>query len=102
MKLQLSDADPGPSAFAPDSSSAYLLLNDVSQGVRQVDAVDLESFLVQGVTVGSPPVALGVVPATSRVFVAQSHPLGRVTFIEMASLALKTVTGFELNSYVIE
>ena len=102
VKLQLSDADPGPSAFAPDSSSAYLLLNDVSQGVRQVDAVDLESFLVQGVTVGSPPVALGVVPATSRVFVAQSHPLGRVTFIEMASLALKTVTGFELNSYVIE
>jgi DNA-binding beta-propeller fold protein YncE len=102
VKLQLSDADPGPSAFAPDGTSAYLLLSDLSKGVRQIDAIDLLSFLVQGVTVGSPPVALGVVPATSRVFVAQSHALGRVTFIDMATLALKTVTGFELNSYVIE
>ncbi len=102
VKLQLVAADPGPSAFAPDSRSAYLLLSDPGQGVRAVEAIDLESFLVRGVSMGSPPVAVGVVPATSRVFVAQSHPMGRVTFIEMGSLATKTVTGFELNSYVIE
>ena len=87
---------------APDGRSAYLLLSDPVRAVRQVDAIDLQSFLVQAVSVGSPPVAVGVVPATSRVFVAQSHQLGRVSFIDLETLALKTVTGFELNNYIIE
>jgi len=102
VKLQLADADPGQVAFAPDSLSAYLLLSDTTKNVRAVDAIDLESFLIDTVTVGSPPVAVGVVPATQRVYVAQSHPLGRVTFLEQGTHATKTVTGFELNSYVIE
>jgi DNA-binding beta-propeller fold protein YncE len=101
-KLQLTSADPGPVAFAPDSLMAYLLLNDSALDIRTVEAIDLGSFLVQSVTVGSPPVAIGVMATTSMVYVAQNHPLGRVTFIDMDSHQTKTVTGFELNSHIIE
>ncbi len=101
-RLQITEADPGQLAFAPDGKAAYLLLSNPAAGLRAVDAIDLTSFLCDTVSVGSPPVSVGVVPATQRVFVAQDHPLGRVTFLDTGTLATKTVTGFELNSYVIE
>lgn len=102
VKLQLTDADPGQLAIAPDSASAWLLLADATRNVRSVEAIDLSSFLVDSLTLGSLPVSVGIVPTTQRVYVAQSHPLGRVTFIDMSSHQTRTVTGFELNSYVIE
>jgi DNA-binding beta-propeller fold protein YncE len=102
-KLVLTPTDPGQVAFAPDSASAYLLLNDLQQGIRAVEAIDLQAFQVDDVTLGSPPAALGVISATKTVYVAQSHPLGRVTFIAMdKDHGTKTVTGFELNSHIIE
>jgi len=101
-KLVLTATDPGDVAFAPDSASAYLLLSDAAKGVRSVEAIDLGAFLVDSISLGSPPVALGVLATTRAVYVAQSHDLGRVTFVDMDSHGTKTVTGFELNSYVIE
>jgi DNA-binding beta-propeller fold protein YncE len=102
IKLQLTDADPGPLAFSPDSLTGYLLLNDPSRSVRSVEALDLKSFLVSSIGLGSPPVSVGVMAATRKVYVTQSHPLGRVTFVDMGSLKTKTVTGFELNSHIVE
>lgn len=102
VKLQLTDAAPGPVAFASDGSSAYLTLSDPSAGVRAIDAIDLRGFLVHPSGLGSPPVAVGVVPATGQVYVAQSHPLGRVTFIDAKTGKRRTLTGFALDSQVIE
>ena len=101
-KLQLTGTDPGKVAFASDSSAAYMLLNDASKGIRTVEAMDLSSFLIKSVTMGSPPVSLGVMSATKKVYVAQDHALGRVTFVDMQTNNKQTVTGFELNSQVIE
>lgn len=101
-KLQLTDADPGDVAFAADSKTAYLLLSDTAAAVRSVEAIDLTSFLVKSVSLGSSPVALGVISATGVVYVAQSHPLGRVTFVDLKTYKTKTVTGFELNSHIID
>lgn len=102
VKLQLTDAAPGPVAFASDGSSAYLTLSDPMAGVRALDAIDLRGFLVHQSGLGSPPVAVGVVPATGQVYVAQSHPLGRVTFIDTKTGKRRTLTGFALDSQVIE
>jgi len=101
-KLLLTGTDPGEVAFDPASASAYMLLGDSAAGIRSAEAIDLEGFLVESVALGSPPVALGVIPATKAVYVAQSHPLGRVTFIDMGDHQTRTVTGFELNSHIIE
>ena len=101
-KLQLTGTDPGKVAFAPDGSAAFMLLNDTSKGIRTVEAMDLTSFLITSVAMGSPPVSLGVLPSTKKVYVAQDHALGRVTFVDMKTSKTQTVTGFELNSQVIE
>ena len=101
-KLQLTDTDPGKVAFAPDSKTGYLTLSDGAKVIRSVEAMDLTSFQVKSITLNSPPVALGVIATTKQVYVPQSHPLGRVTFVDMTTLTTKTVTGFELNSQVIE
>jgi DNA-binding beta-propeller fold protein YncE len=101
-KLQLTGADPGEVAFAADSLTAYLLLSDTKAALRSVEAIDLSSFMVNSVGLGSHPVALGVIDATGTVYVAQSHPLGRVTFVEIKTQGTKTVTGFELNSHIID
>ena len=101
-KLQLTGTDPGKVAFSSDSSAAYMLLNDAARGIRTVEAMDLSSFLVKSVTMGSPPVSLGVLQSTNKVYVAQDHALGRVTFVDMKTNNTQTVTGFELNSQVIE
>jgi hypothetical protein len=101
-KLVLTPCDPGELAFAPDSLTAYLLLSETATKVRSVEAIDLTSFMVKSVGLGSHPVALGVISATGVVYVAQSHPLGRVTFVEIKTHQTKTVTGFELNSHIID
>jgi len=101
-KLMLTDTDPGKVAFAPDSKTGYLTLSDAAWSIRSVEAMDLASFQVKSITLNSPPVALGVIATTKQVYVPQSHPLGRVTFVDMTTLATKTVPGFELNSEVIE
>jgi DNA-binding beta-propeller fold protein YncE len=101
-RLQITEADPGQLAFSSDGKAAFMLLSNPAAAIRALDAIDLSTFLCETVSVGSPPVSVGIVPATGRVFVAQDHPLGRITFVDAATLATKTVTGFELNSYVIE
>lgn len=101
-KLLLTGSEPGPIAFAPDSLSAYLLLNKAPDKAYSVEAVDLGSFLVKDVSLGSRPVAHGVLAGTQKVYVTQDHSLGRVTFIDIKTRETKTVTGFELNSDIIE
>jgi DNA-binding beta-propeller fold protein YncE len=58
----------------------------------QIDAIELPSR----------PLASGLVPDAGKGFVAQHHPEGRVTFIDMESGTEKTVTGFELSGKVVD
>jgi hypothetical protein len=34
--------------------------------------------------------------------VSQRHPLGRVTFVDLATRATHTLTGFELGSHIVD
>ena len=34
--------------------------------------------------------------------VSQRHPLGRVTFVDLETAGTRTVTGFELNSHILD
>ena len=98
-KLQTAQAEPGPILFTPDGARAAVLLRDDGLDVRRVDLVDLASFIVKGIALGSPPEGVGHVEATDKIYVSQEHPSGRITFIA-ADAALQTVTGYELNDSV--
>jgi hypothetical protein len=46
------------------------------------------------------PQASGIVPEANQAFVAQQHPEGRITFIDLDTKELHTLTGFELSTQV--
>jgi hypothetical protein len=71
-----------------DVNVAYL----VSMPELTVDTFDLASAPL--------PQASGLVPEANQAFVAQRHPEGRITFIDLDSKAQHTLTGFELSTKV--
>ncbi len=101
-RLQLTPAEVGPFALMPGGDEGFVLLRDDLSGVAEVQRVSMRSFEVQSLPLGSPPVSVGAVPATSRAFVGQDHPEGRITFIDWSTGALQTVTGFELNARIVQ
>lgn len=105
IKLQLTAADPGPSAITPDGAYAFVLLRDdrnTRGPVAVAQRISLRSFVVHDIALGSPPQSVGAVPDTQRVFVGQEHPEGRITFVDWNTGALQSVTGFELNARVVQ
>jgi hypothetical protein len=62
----------------------------------------LPELTVDTITLPSTPLSSGLVQSAGQAFVAQAHPEGRVTFIDLDSGDEKTVTGFELSSKVVE
>ncbi len=100
VKLQVTETEPGTITLVPDGSFVFILFRDDGLAVREVQQIEAKSFLVEPIRLGSPPVSLGAVPQSERVFVGQEHPDGRVTFIDWKTSETQTVTGFELNSRI--
>ena len=102
-KLEITAVDPGPFTYSPDSTKAYVALDggDAATATRAVQLVSTQTGVVTTKALGSPPSAVGFLPDAGVTFVAQRHPLGRVSFVDLASDAVRTVTGFDLNSHVV-
>lgn len=102
-KLQITPVDPGPLVYAGDGSKAYVALDggDVVTATRALQIVNARTGVVTSSPLGSPPSAVGVLPGANAAFVAQRHPLGRVSFLDIASDTVRTVTGFDLNGHVV-
>ncbi len=62
----------------------------------------MPQLMVDRYELASPPIAVGVVAGAKRAFVAQEHPDGRLTFIDLDSGVARTLTGFELASRVVD
>ncbi len=103
-KLAITPVDPGSFAFAPDGGTAYLGLDggDAENAVRRLQVIDLRTFVVRDLQLGSPPEVVGVLPSAGKAFVSQRHPLGRVTFVSFTDGHTSTVTGFELGSHIVD
>ena len=100
VKLQVTDTAAKTFTITPDGSLMFLLFRDDASFVREVHEVDAASFLVEKIRLGSPPISLGAVPSSMRLFVNQEHPDGRITLIDWETNEQRTVTGFELNSRI--
>lgn len=96
------DAAPTAVAFAPDGRYALVTTGDATSTSRGVYRVKLENLQEDFVELASPPLegATGVVSAAGRGFVAQAHPEGRITFIDLETGAAHTLTGFELAAKI--
>ncbi len=109
-RLVTTPAEPSGLTFAGDAAGdeapnlAFVLLNDPSAGVAEMQRIDLASFEVRRWDLGSPPEVVGVLPAVGRAFVTQTHPEGRISFVELGADAdpgrLETVSGYTLNGRI--
>ncbi len=93
------EAKPSSVLFTPDGDRSVVLLRDDLAGVQRVDLVDLRSFIVDALGLGSPPEGAGHVEATDKIFVSQEHATGRITFLDRDG-NVETVTGYRLNDAV--
>lgn len=103
-KLQLTPVDPGPFVFSGSSPRAYVLLSggEDPDVVWQTHLLELDTGVVRVQRMSSPPESVGVVPMAGMAFVNQRHGLGRVSFFDLRSDAMRTLTGFDLNSRVVD
>ena len=101
-RIQETTAVPQAVALAPDSSQALITVRDETMRIYGVYVVGLPSLQVTPLTLGSPPIATGVVAAAGRGYVAQRHPEGRITFIPFPAGAPQTLTGFDLGARVVD
>ncbi|MDQ3369201.1 MAG: hypothetical protein M3680_27560 [Myxococcota bacterium] len=102
-KLQITPVDPGPFSYSPDGRKVYVALDggDLITATRSLQIVTTQTGVVITKPLGSPPSAVGILPGAGEAYVAQRHPLGRVTFLDLATNAIRTITGFDLNSDIV-
>jgi len=99
-------ADAVPSARAFDEAGKFALVtvgNDKSTKYG-VFRVRLDTMQEDFLELASPPAtaATGIVEEVGRGFVAQIHPEGRITFIDLETAQAHTITGFELAARIVQ
>ena len=101
-KIIGTDAPPMAVAFSPDGAEAVIATRDLSAKIYGVYLVHLDNLDENFLSLSSPPLAAGMVPRAGRAFVAQAHPEGRITFLDLADGSSRTLTGFELAAQIVE
>ena len=91
-----------PMAVATSNDRAIAAERDDNTKVFGAYLARMPQLMVERYPLASPPIAVGAVPNAKRVFVAQQHPEGRLTFIDIESGVARTLTGFELSSRVVD
>jgi hypothetical protein len=66
--------------------------------------VRMPELVVDRVTLPSRPLAgaTGLVPDAGMAYIAESHPEGRITFIDLETGVPRTITGFEISAKVVD
>jgi hypothetical protein len=101
-KIVGTDAPPMAVAFAPDGKEAVIATRDRTRPLYGVYLVHLDNLEETFLPLSSPPLSAGIVPQAGRAFVAQAHPEGRITFLDLSDGSSRTLTGFELAAQVVE
>lgn len=91
-----------PTAVAVTNDRAIVAERDDATKVFGAYLARMPQLMVDRYPLASPPIAVGVVAAAKRAFIAQQHPDGRLTFIDLESGVARTLTGFELSSRVVD
>ena len=101
-KLVGTDAVPSAVAFDAAGEVALVTVGNDASAAHGVYRLRLDTMQEDFVELASPPAAAatGIVEEVGRGFVAQTHPEGRITFIDLATARAHTITGFELAARI--
>jgi hypothetical protein len=103
-KIQGTDAPPFRVTLAdtPGGVRGLVTVRDDAANIHGAYLLRMPSLQVDRVPLSSPPIAAGVLADNGIAFVAQEHPEGRITFIDLESAQSETLTGFELSDRVVD
>jgi hypothetical protein len=91
-----------PTSVAVTNDRAVIAERDDKTKVFGAYLARMPQLMVERYPLASPPIAVGVVEGAKRAFIAQQHPDGRLTFIDLDTGVARTLTGFELSSRVVD
>ena len=101
-KIVATKAAPVAVAVTNDRAVVAERNNKTGTGIYGAYLARLPSLMVDRYDLASPPIAVGVVAGARRAFIAQEHPEGRLTFVDLETGIARTLTGFELASRVVD
>jgi hypothetical protein len=106
-KIVGTDAPPLNVALAPSNDRGVITERDDIRKVYGVYVAKMPSLAVDRYPLASPPIAAGIVAGAKRAYVAQEHPEGRITFIDLTTDTggagrARTLTGFELSARIVD
>jgi hypothetical protein len=101
-KIVATKATPVAVAVTNDRAVVAERSNKTGTGIYGAYLARLPSLMVERYDLASPPIAVGVVAGAKRAFIAQEHPEGRLTFVDLETGIARTLTGFELASRVVD
>ncbi len=96
------EALPVSVAIAPAGHRALIATGDATHPAYRLIVASMPSQKLDVHTLASEPIAAGIVAGADRGFVAQRHPDGRITFVDFKTGGVRTLTGFELASQVVD
>ncbi len=91
-----------PTAVGTTNDRALVAERDDKTKTYAVYVAGFPQLMVERYPLASPPIAVGAVPNAKRAYVAQEHPEGRLTFVDLETGLARTLTGFELASRVVD
>ncbi len=102
-KIQGTDAPTFTVSIAPAPSTRAIVTtrNDTTK-IYATYVTRMPELQVDRISLASPPLASGMVPSAGVAFVAQEHPEGRITFVNLEKGDARTLTGFELGAKVVD
>lgn len=97
---QVTEATLGPLSFSSTGRHAILTVFDEGLQVNELHVLDLYRLTLQmdSVPLEALPQFVGVLPGGEIGYVAQEHRYGKITFVDMTTMAKRAVTGYELNA----
>jgi hypothetical protein len=103
-KIQGTDAAPFKVSLADTAAGlrGLVTVRDDRAGIYAAYLLRMPSLQVDRIALSSPPIAAGVLSEYGAAFVAQQHPEGRITFINLETGETETLTGFELSGKVVD
>jgi hypothetical protein len=101
-KISPTQATPSAVSIRSDGKFAVLAERDDTKKIYGAYLIRAESQQIDRYQLASPPIAVGTLEGANRAYIAQKHPEGRVSFIQLDSGQIVTLTGFELGSRVVD
>jgi hypothetical protein len=89
-------------SVAVENNRAIVAERDDTKSIWGAYLARMPELIVDRYPLSTPPIAVGVITGANRAFVAQHHPEGRLTFIDLDTGVARTLTGFELSSRVVD